>query len=85
MRSNQIWLIVCLILAVTLTLVLFVESKRPIYVDITLEEINKEMCKDYGNEKNENKKEAEKEGQSTRSKREENHNKEKEKGDLNGG
>ena len=84
MKSNQTWLIVCLMLAVLTFVILLVESKRPIYIDITLEEINKEMCKDYGNEKNENKKETKKEGQSTRPQGEENYNKEKKKGDLNG-
>ena len=84
MTSNQLSFIFCIVLAVILTLVLLVESRRPVYVDIIIDEINKEMCRNYGNEKDTNKKEAKEEGQSTRSQREKNYNKEKKEGNLNG-
>jgi hypothetical protein len=57
MKSNQVGFITCLVLAVATVLILFVESKRPIEVNITLEEINKELCKDYAISHAEGKKE----------------------------
>jgi hypothetical protein len=88
MTSNQLSFIFCIVLAAILALVLFVESKRPIYVDITIDEINKEMCRYYGNEKNKNKKEAKQQGQSSQSTQaqvKKDDNQKEKKGDLNGG
>jgi hypothetical protein len=44
MKPNQTGFICCLVLAVVTALILFVESKRPIHVEITMDEIHEEMC-----------------------------------------
>lgn len=44
MKSNYLSLIFCIALGVMLAVILFVESKRPIHVHITADEIVEGLC-----------------------------------------
>lgn len=63
--KNKLGLIFCVFLGGALTLILFVESKRPIYVDFTVTEITEELCRDYAKKDSDNKKEANHKGQAS--------------------
>jgi hypothetical protein len=56
MMKNKLGLIFCVFLGGALTLILFVESKRPIYVDFTVTEITEELCRDYAESNDKEKK-----------------------------
>lgn len=78
MKPNQTGFIICILLAVVTGLILFVESKRPIYVEVSMDKIHKEMCNAESN--NKEKKSYEEKATYPISK---DYDKEKEKGDLN--
>lgn len=65
MKPNQIGLLICVLLAVVTGLILFVESRRPIVVDITIQEItekiNEELCDAKAQSNNKETKDEEKE------------------------
>lgn len=78
--KNQLGLITCLVLAVATALILLVESKRPIYVEISMDEIHKELC-DAETESH-NKEEKDDQEQTLQPPLQEDYDKEEEKGDL---